>query len=72
MEKTLEGRYAYLDSFGRLYFDKCPTPQAHLTVISPPDEERRRCCTSVDELLPPGSIGKKGTWKFKIEFIPEE
>lgn len=64
----LSNTYAYTDGFGRLYFDTCPSPGAHMDAPTPPGEERRRCQKDVVELLPKESLNKKGKWCITIHF----
>lgn len=68
---VLQGRQAYTDHAGRVWFDKCATPGEHLEAKTPEGLDRRNCRAGIEDLLPAGSKGKKGTWLIQIEFVPE-
>lgn len=69
---SLLGYYAYVDTFGRLYFDKCPTLDDHRMAPTIPGNERRMCNADVVSLLPNESINKKGDWYISFRFLPED
>ena len=49
-------------------FDKCATDEEHLLNTKiPPGEDRPRCRVLVEDLLPAGAVGQKGTWIIRTQ-----
>lgn len=67
----LEDSYAYIDGFGRLYFDRCPSLEDHLEAVPAPGEERRTCQVGIEDLVPEGTLGQRGRWLITVRFRPE-
>lgn len=73
MHTRLENVYVHVDASGRIYFDACKTDEEHLlSKATHLEQPLHRCRVYMKDLLPPDSIGKKGTLKLSIEFKPEE
>ena len=66
--RRLEDYYCRQDTFGRIFFDKCATDEEHLLNTKiPPGEDRPRCRVYVEDLLPAGAVGQKGTWIIRTQ-----
>lgn len=67
---VLEGYYARVDSFGRLYWDKCASDEEHLLTETPEGAERPGCRVYVSDLLPK-TEGKR-TWLVEISCLAQQ
>lgn len=71
MSTVLLRGFVGVDVFGRMYIDRCPNDEHHLTkAVVPPGKERPGCRVYLDSLLPREIVGKEAEVEIEVRITP--